>query len=88
MILFPFRYAQGLTCFGDNQNIAPAFKVVQGVWQQRELQADEEVCLRTKKRRLQRNGLQRTADNEKVRFDGWYEWGKVMSMTGYWVSLA
>ncbi|MCJ1379578.1 hypothetical protein MMC17_002680 [Xylographa soralifera] len=69
-------------------NIEPAFKVVQGVWQQRELQADEEVCPRTKKRRLQRKGRQHTASEEEQRFDGWYEWGRVMSMMGYQISLA
>ncbi|MCJ1436610.1 hypothetical protein MMC27_005990 [Xylographa pallens] len=69
-------------------NIVPAFKVVQGVWQQRELQADEEVCLRTTKRRLQRNGRQHTASIAEQRFDGWYEWGRVMSVMGYQISLA
>ncbi|MCJ1419422.1 hypothetical protein MMC32_005777 [Xylographa parallela] len=69
-------------------NIVPAFKVVEGVWQQRELQADEEVCRRTTKRRLQRNGSQDTASIAEQRFDGWYEWGRVMSMMGYQISLA
>ncbi|MCJ1405850.1 hypothetical protein MMC11_009080, partial [Xylographa trunciseda] len=69
-------------------NIVPAFKVVQGVWQQQELQADEQVCPRTRKRKLQQNGRQRTAQNEEQRFDGCYDWEKVMAAMGYQISLA
>lgn len=37
------------------QNIAPALEIVQAVWAQRELAADEEVCARTLRRRRQQS---------------------------------
>lgn len=56
--------------------------MVQAVWNQRELEADDEICARTRKRRLQRN---ERVDNDDRR---WYAWGKVMAMMGLKVSLA
>jgi len=66
----------------------PAIKVVQDIWQQRELQAEEQVCLRTTKSSWQRNGRPHTVYHEEQRFDGCCEWGRVMSMMGYQISLA
>lgn len=75
----------------QSQNLVSAFRVLQGVWRQRDLQADvTNVCVRTISRRRRREKQARVDQTAALRSDAppecIYEWQSVMDMIGERIS--